>query len=343
MERPEPPHGRLPNSGSVARPEADGFTAAELATALVAKLGHAPQGSYDDGQRLFEALEQIRDAIEAPLNSIHSRYSLLLTKAWFDAVDQAWRHRGLRLHGGVHVDIGCGAVHPYGRMFSHLMAGAKQAFCLELDTIQNPVRAVRRLAQMAAAALLDPTRVFGDFPIDRATILHNLAGFDLARLERGDATGIPAERLQLLPRPIEATGLPTASVDLVTSNSVLEHIVDIDAALVELARILRPGGMAIHGIDVRDHRWYEDPTLDPLQFLTEPSSLPMVDHCNRLRLCQFEAAFARHGFRISDCWPEHVVTISPELRAKLVEPWRSMPDADLATTWAIYLVHREPR
>ncbi|MBI5382469.1 MAG: class I SAM-dependent methyltransferase [Opitutae bacterium] len=53
----------------------------------------------------------------------------------------------------------------------------------------------------------------------------------------------PAERV------LEASGtgipLPAASVDIVTALDVLEHIADDAAAVHDLARVLRPGGLAV--------------------------------------------------------------------------------------------------
>jgi SAM-dependent methyltransferase len=42
------------------------------------------------------------------------------------------------------------------------------------------------------------------------------------------------------------------SFDAVVSVSVVEHLVDLDAVLVETSRVLRPGGIACHG----PHPWY---------------------------------------------------------------------------------------
>jgi hypothetical protein len=55
-------------------------------------------------------------------------------------------------------------------------------------------------------------------------------------------------RRELFPIPIKdltALDLPDASFDFVTSNEVLEHVPDLDAALREMCRILRPGGQHI--------------------------------------------------------------------------------------------------
>jgi ubiquinone/menaquinone biosynthesis C-methylase UbiE len=45
---------------------------------------------------------------------------------------------------------------------------------------------------------------------------------------------------------------PDGSFDAVVSVSVLEHIVDLPSVLTEMRRVLRPGGVAEHGV----HPWY---------------------------------------------------------------------------------------
>jgi SAM-dependent methyltransferase len=43
--------------------------------------------------------------------------------------------------------------------------------------------------------------------------------------------------------------LPDASVDWLISRAALEHVVPIEQALAEMARVVRPGGLLRHGID----------------------------------------------------------------------------------------------
>jgi SAM-dependent methyltransferase len=55
-------------------------------------------------------------------------------------------------------------------------------------------------------------------------------------------------RRELFPIPIKdltALDLPSGAFDFVTSNEVLEHVPDLDAALREMCRILKPGGQHI--------------------------------------------------------------------------------------------------
>lgn len=70
---------------------------------------------------------------------------------------------------------------------------------------------------------------------------HRVVGCDWASgpLRRARDRGVPVVRGSL-----EPPGLPLASggADVVVLNEVIEHLVDTDAALDELRRVLRPGG-----------------------------------------------------------------------------------------------------
>jgi SAM-dependent methyltransferase len=70
---------------------------------------------------------------------------------------------------------------------------------------------------------------------------HHVAGLDWAwtGVHQARARGVGAVRAT-----IEGDGLPirSASVDVVVFNEVIEHLVDTDAAILEIYRVLRPGG-----------------------------------------------------------------------------------------------------
>lgn len=71
------------------------------------------------------------------------------------------------------------------------------------------------------------------------------------------------------PADATRTDLPSDSVDLVFSNSVLEHVPPdaITALYTEARRILVPGGLMFHSVNCGDHYAYVDRNLHQLHYL----------------------------------------------------------------------------
>ena len=101
--------------------------------------------------------------------------------------------------------------------------------------------------------------------------------------------------------------LPDGSVDLVISKSVLEHVPDRQVAsqLADLHRVLRPGGVMIHIIDLHDHLhlagddgvvgdWLEALRYPPKLFDTMFSN--RSTYINRLRAGEWLDVLAAAGF-----------------------------------------------
>jgi SAM-dependent methyltransferase len=294
-----------------------------------------------DHEAYLALLEALHQAIQPARDVWQNAFAVRKAEVSFRFVHHAMRNHGMPVVGTTCVDLGCGAVNPFGRLFPLLMLGAKQILCFELDRPLHPEKFLRYLADLVAAAIVDPKRVFGDHPVDRQQLLANIADFDLAKLARGDASGVPMARARLVERSIVATGLEAGSADLLVSNSVLEHLPDVEAAIAEFARITAVGGYGIHGIDVIDHRSYPQPAFHPLEFLTIRSSDRLVHECNRIRLHEFEALFARHGLVVLDQWRGPRLTVPETLRQRLVEPWRSMPVEQLEYGWSQFLVQKQ--
>jgi SAM-dependent methyltransferase len=72
------------------------------------------------------------------------------------------------------------------------------------------------------------------------------------------------------PADMTRSGLADGSVDVVLSNSVLEHVPrDVILAMMrESARVLRPGGFAVHSVNCGDHYAYFDRSITPINYLT---------------------------------------------------------------------------
>lgn len=71
------------------------------------------------------------------------------------------------------------------------------------------------------------------------------------------------------PGDAAATGLPDGSIDVVFSNSVLEHVPGevIARCFEEARRILRPGGVVFHSVNCGDHYAYVDRRINQLNYL----------------------------------------------------------------------------
>ncbi|MFZ5426619.1 MAG: class I SAM-dependent methyltransferase [Thermodesulfobacteriota bacterium] len=98
----------------------------------------------------------------------------------------------------------------------------------------------------------------------------------------------------------ELAALDDGSVDVIVSNSVLEHVRDPDGLFRECWRVLAPGGTMLHRVDYRDHFFKY-----PFHFLTfskgfwdtmlDPGDLPrfrLDDHLDALARCGFHAEVA---------------------------------------------------
>ncbi len=108
----------------------------------------------------------------------------------------------------------------------------------------------------------------------------------------------PKVKFHTVRRSDTLADIPDGSVDVILSNSVLEHVRDLPALCAELARILAPGGVMLHRVDYRDHFFKY-----PFHFLLfsqkiwnrflDPGDLP------RWRYDDHAAALARAGFDVS--------------------------------------------
>jgi SAM-dependent methyltransferase len=107
------------------------------------------------------------------------------------------------------------------------------------------------------------------------------------------------------PADAAATGLPDDSVDVVFSNSVLEHVPGavIEACFAEAMRILRPGGVVFHSVNCGDHYAYADRAINQLHYLQYSEAAwakwnNAFLYQNRLRASDFTVMARAAGFTI---------------------------------------------
>jgi len=230
------------------------------------------------------------------------------------------RLAGVDITGIRVVELGCGATngtgHEWTARFSGSWTGVEPfaPFDTELDARIAQDVSRRRPGPHARPA----TDAFGS------------ASPDASRGHGGrDSSSIPGA----VSRVRDLAALDSGSVDLIVSNSVLEHVRDPLACFRECFRVLAPGGAMLHQVDYRDHFFKY-----PFQFLTfsqavwdnllDPGDLP------RHRLDDHLDALARGGFqaqvleRSSD--PAALAAVAPFLDSRFAARDRDM----LATTTA---------
>ncbi len=85
------------------------------------------------------------------------------------------------------------------------------------------------------------------------------------------------------------TGMP--AYDLVLSNSVYEHLDDVEGITAALARLTKLGGLHIHNIDLRDHYFKYPFEMLTFSEITWKKWLNPGSNLNRLRMQDYRAVF----------------------------------------------------
>lgn len=133
--------------------------------------------------------------------------------------------------------------------------------------------------------------------------------------------------------PIEQSSLPDNSFDIIFSAACLEHVAAPSTALRAIHRLLKPGGVTTHSIDLRDHR---DDFADPLAFLRHSertwraaTSRRLVT--NRWRASDWQRGFEAAGFADVTLETHEQVTITEAMRSQFHRSFQSKDLTDLGT------------
>jgi SAM-dependent methyltransferase len=150
----------------------------------------------------------------------------------------------------------------YGLGFCALFCGARRYYAVDYvdhTNIERNLRVFDDLVEMFKARISIPhDGLCGQiFPfIDNEEFVSNLAANDL-RLGRIEAIRddlINRKGNFILPMKINtATTLPP-SIDVIISESVMEHVDNLEATYAAFARWLKPGGVMVHLIDYGSHK-----------------------------------------------------------------------------------------
>lgn len=233
---------------------------------------------------------------------------------WAIMATQLRRH-GITLRDAHVMEIGSGWYPTFP--FACTLAGCAAVHTFDLNRHLKP-----ELVRGCAAALgefLPRIAEMAELPLAEvqaryAQLMERLGdGSDLAR-----ATGGVVR--YHAPADAAATGLPADSIDLVFSNSVLEHVPPqvLAPLYAESRRVLRPGAAMFHSVNCGDHYAYIDRGIHALNYLRySDRAWALWDNAflyqNRLRAHVFVDAAREAGFHIA----LDTATARPERMAQL--------------------------
>jgi SAM-dependent methyltransferase len=158
------------------------------------------------------------------------------------------------------------------------------------------------------------------------------------------------EVITLIPEMADhMAGVADETFDYVVSNAVFEHIPNLQGAAARLAEITKRGGLHIHQVDMRDHRWFDR----PLEYLLlsadeEAEYLRLSDyHLGALRRApEYEAAFRDAGFKVLSNYvnlraePDYMDDLMGRLRQVADARYRDWPREDLEILGVTYAFER---
>jgi len=152
------------------------------------------------------------------------------------------------------------------------------------------------------------------------------------------------------PADARITQLSSNSVDLVFSNSVMEHVPKdvIEDLMHESVRILRPGRLALHNVGCNDHYAFMDRGISFVNYLQFSESRwrwwnNSLQYQNRLRAPQFLEMAAKAGLNV--IYKQIAVrpgTSDALAKLKLAPEFQRFSPEDLAAT-SVDFIAKKPR
>jgi hypothetical protein len=191
------------------------------------------------------------------------------------------------------VCLGAGTRNPLAFSLLLYLAGARRVWVVDPELADSTEDWKLRwgLQEMALRVLLGDIRS-RHFRRAPATI----DGFvDLQALFFGSSTrrALRDDTVRLVGAYLEDAAIPAASVGVVTSRSVLEHVTETERCFDALAAMVAPGGVMCHHVDFSAH---DDRDRFAFYYTAPESEGRRSDGLNGLRLSDYLRAFTARGF-----------------------------------------------
>lgn len=211
------------------------------------------------------------------------------------------RTAGMHIDGGRFMEIGSGWYPTFP--LALYLAGARHVDTYDLTRHFRPALLDACTALMGG--YLDLVAQASGTPREQVGQRHAALA---SRLSAGDGLADATAGVVRYHAPADATrsGLEDGSIDVVFSNSVLEHVrrETISDMFVEALRVLHPGGLMFHSVNCGDHYAYIDRRISQLNYLQySDRGWRFWDnrflYQNRMRAHEFTDAAAQLGFDVT--------------------------------------------
>lgn len=216
----------------------------------------------------------------------------------FDVSSQAIQAIGQyqTLQNKTYMEIGCGPYSPLGVSTVMYLNGVEN--CIAFDRcVSDYPRAAEALYDLLAACALEPSRWNMTNQV-QTDYFKRLYSFDVVALKNGNLSkGIAKTSLNYIIGNLENVQIASETISLASSRATLEHIPDFRKGMQELYRIMKPGGVSSHSIDLVDHRIYRDPEKYNMWSFLQEGEGWSDGLCNRLRASEILETARSVGFK----------------------------------------------
>jgi SAM-dependent methyltransferase len=205
----------------------------------------------------------VNDMLQRTMGDLRNIDAAIDSKVVDDWIVLARALRGLnvQIHDAVLVEVGTGWFPVLPLCFA--FAGARTCHTFDVARHLNTRLTSRAIARLNVhlPRVADAAGVSIEQVRERYTRVAQAPDIPAALDRAGVRYYAPADAAQ--------TALGNRSVDVVFSNSVLEHVPGraIAAILRETARIVKPDGVSLHSVNCGDHYAYFDRSITPINYL----------------------------------------------------------------------------
>ena len=236
-----------------------------------------------------------------------------------------------------------------------LAAGASQVVCIDKFYSQRDPARERELY----AALRQRVTPSERQQLDDVVVIDGDIKFNESRLRCINGVDLTGSE--------DIFGTTTEVFDIVISRAVIEEIYEPEKVFVVLDRLLAPGGLMLHKIDMTDYGIFSEGGMHPLTFLTIPDSVYRLmatdsgipnrrligDYRQIVRDLRHDSKFLVTSLvgcgpvvphrELKDvdgaCFQSADAKVN-EIRPKLLPPYRNLPNDELMVT-GVFLVSRK--